>query len=57
MVETDYSSYAVVYNCKSVFQGFLKQEYAWFLSRTPTASSDLLSKVTEIVSKKLPRYN
>ncbi len=57
MIDTDYSSYAIVYSCDTVIKDFIKYEAVWFLSRSPLASNELLNKVTDIITKRLPRYN
>ena len=35
VLATDYSSYAVVYSCRTSFFGHKKSEYAWILTRKP----------------------
>ena len=57
MIDTDYTSYAIVYSCDTVIKDFIKYEAVWFLSRSTVASNELLSKVADIITRKLPRYN
>ena len=35
VLSTDYTTYAVVYSCRTSFFGFKKTEYAWVLTRKP----------------------
>ena len=57
VLDTDYTSYSIVYSCNNFLNGLMKYENVWFLSRTPLVSTDLLNKVTNIITKKIPRYN
>jgi len=35
VISTDYTSYAVVYSCRTSFFGHKKSEYTWVLTRKP----------------------
>ena len=41
ILDTDYTSYAIVYSCSTIFAGSISfAEYAWVLTRNPLTSSD-----------------
>ena len=45
VIETDYSSFALIYSCKDYL--FFNVEYAWILSRTRTLDNDKLQNLIE----------
>ncbi|KAL5022910.1 hypothetical protein ScPMuIL_002065 [Solemya velum] len=46
ILETDYSSYALVFSCRNV--GLFRLQWAWILSRGRTLSPDLLSHLASV---------
>lgn len=51
IIDTDYDSYALVYNCKKSL-GVIKSEYAWILSRERMLDANL----TNALVQKLKKY-
>lgn len=49
VLETDYDSYAIVYSCRTLLQGRVRNEYSWILTRDPidpTVNTDQFKKIT-----------
>ena len=57
VVDTDYDSYAIVYNCDEMFGGWVSSDYFWILARTETLSDKELKDIIEIVEEKIPGYS
>ena len=55
VVDTDYTSYSVVYSCNSYFFGLFKAEGLWILSRSTTLATADTQKQT--VRDKIPSYD
>ncbi|XP_050735599.1 apolipoprotein D-like isoform X1 [Eriocheir sinensis] len=51
VLDTDYDTYAVVYECQKV-ASFLHRKSTAILSRTPTLSQDIISKERQLISSK-----
>lgn len=51
VVDTDYTTYSVVYACDFGFT------YLWFLSRTPTVDDEQMDRYNEIARANLPNFN
>lgn len=50
VVETDYTNYSVVYDCKQLNpDGTCKTNLAWVYSRLPHLSNDLRAKVSHVI--------
>ena len=45
VVDTDYTSYSLVYSCSTRFFGLLKNEVAWILSRARTLNQTSVDKI------------
>merc|ERR1712156_165367 len=52
VLETDYTSYSMVYNCETDDMAYL-----WILSRSPTMDADLLSQLEAKAATYLPNYD
>ena len=55
IVDTDYDNYSVTYLCNKRF-GFLKHEYLYVLSRTPSMPSAIYDQVYKLIDEKIPGY-
>ncbi|CDW82602.1 UNKNOWN [Stylonychia lemnae] len=55
VVDTDYTSYAIVYSCSNFLFGLFKAEYAWILARTQTLASEATQIAT--LQQKVPGYD
>ena len=53
VVDTDYDTYSIVYNCDSASQF----QIVWLLSRTPVMSDATLIKVMAILAEKIPNFS
>lgn len=51
IIDTDYDSYSIVYNCNSWVNEL------WFMTRSPVPSENLLKKMYESASLKLPNFD
>ena len=56
VVETDYTSYTVIYTCTGL-PGIYNIEYVWILTRDPIPSQDVLDKAMEAIHTKIPKYD
>lgn len=61
VLDTDYTSYSIVYNCDAFFGGAYKDEYLWILSRTPLAINSAAwttfkASMYSIVESRIPKY-
>ena len=64
VLETDYDSYAVVYSCRTVLFGKVKNEYVWILTREamdPAATEGEFKRINQIakdvIKKNAPDYD
>ena len=63
VIDTDYTSYAVVYSCTEFFAGaFSLLETVWVLTRDPIAEgtpdfTNMMNLVTPIIEAKVPYYS
>ena len=62
VVETDYSSFSIVYSCTMLFGNLFKAEYAYILTRIPYAIGDPRLRVIEeraryAINKRIPSFN
>ena len=53
VIDTDYDSYAIVYNCDTASQF----QIVWILSRVPVMPEATLIKVMSIISEKIPNFS
>ncbi len=56
VVDTDYTSYAIVYSCKNHL-GFLKKESAWILTRDAEADQSVIDTAIASLEANLPDYD
>ena len=56
IIDTDYTSYTIIYSCESVFGGLAYQEYMWFLAREPHISASLYESLVAKMKEALPHY-
>lgn len=50
IIETDYNTYALIYSCSKRF-GFIKNEYAWILSRSRTLEPAVIARLKQTLSQ------
>ena len=55
VIDTDYTSYTLVYGCDNTAVG--KTESVWILGRETTMSDEKLEEVYAIMKEKLPDYD
>lgn len=55
-MDTDYTSYALVYTCAQFLFGTFKQENVWILSRTPTLDSGVETTLINLIKTRIPTY-
>jgi lipocalin len=51
VLETDYTTYSVVYSCRNLFMGF-KYEITWILGRNKTLDCNIVSALKKKLKKK-----
>ena len=57
VIDTDYTSYSVVYSCSPWFFGLFKSENVWILSRTQTLDASTLTAVQTTLQTEVPKYS
>ena len=64
VLETDYDSYAIVYSCRTLLQGRVRNEYSWILTRDPidpTANADKFKEITkrakDVLAENVPGFD
>merc|ERR1711907_258267 len=55
--DTDYETYDIYYDCTDVAGGLMKKESFAVATRDMQPSDETVSKIKEVVAKKLPHYN
>ena len=55
VVDTDYSSYSIVYSCSDIL-GVAKCENVWILSRDEELSQDKFKEALNTISERVPWY-
>jgi len=51
VLETDYTSYTVVYSCSEILWGLFSSEFLWVLTRDQVPSAETLSKVDAVLNR------
>ena len=64
VLETDYEGYAIVYSCRTLLNGRVKNEYAWILTREPMDKVEnpsefhrITSKAKEVLGQNVPGFD
>ena len=56
VLDTDYDTYSIVYNCSQVSRMFTF-DLLWVLAREKTLDQDTLESIKETIKEKLPEYD
>ena len=56
VLDTDYTSYALVYGCDTWLFGLFYSDQAWILSRTQTLPASKVSAITDLLKYLVPEY-
>jgi lipocalin len=57
LMSTDYSSYAINYICKDVFEGGMRMEWLNIMSRDTTMSDATLAQAKSLIAAQLPEFD
>lgn len=57
VLDTDYETYTIVYNCDNYWGGFAHADVLWILAREFDISESALADVRQIINEKVPHYD
>ena len=56
VIDTDYDTYSVVYNCAERLGGLISTDVMWILAREQVLSDDALIDIIKVIEEKVPGY-
>ena len=57
VINTDYDTYSIVYNCKEHFNGLFSSDVMWILAREPQLEDEALLDIIKVMEERVPGYN